>query len=56
MPCTFGIKQQMERIIKSTFTPASEARYKAAINCGSLSALTLMIIRAFLPAWAYAIS
>ena len=42
---------QPEKILlsdgRSTCTPACDARYSAAINCGSVKALTLMMIRAF---------
>ena len=56
IPFIPGRKQQIPRIIKSTFTPAIEALYKARMISGSTSAFIFAMIRASLSAFALFIS
>ena len=51
-----GRSAQMPRTIRSTFTPAPEARYSASMVCGSTSAFILQITRAGRPARAWSAS
>ena len=51
-PATPGRKQHTPRTIKSISTPAREARYNACMTVGSVTALSLAMMRAALPACA----
>ena len=55
-PATCGRRAHIPRTIKSICTPAALAAYNASITCGSISELSLAIIRAGLPFFAFSVS
>ena len=55
-PLIPGRSAQIPRTIRSIFTPACEASYRARMTCGSINEFILAITRAGLPAFAFSTS